>query len=130
MTEHLQRNMLSVYNEFLNSFSTDTSINDVTLKSFSNLQLPYINLIYYRNLQNKYCIINNLAGKIFLMYIPMLSVPTPPASSSAVQSAPTVTLPVINLKNSFKSYVKYHKILRDIATKLIKEILNLLDLRL
>ena len=46
MTEHLQRNMFNVYNDFVNSFSSDTSINDEILKSFfkssTSLHKPYI----------------------------------------------------------------------------------------
>ena len=50
----------------------------------------------------------------------MSSTSTPPASSSVVLSALSVTIPVINLK--IKAHVKYQGILRGIAAKLIKEI--------
>ena len=41
MTEHLQINMLSVSNEFVNSFSYDTSINDDILKLFFKSSAPF-----------------------------------------------------------------------------------------
>ena len=60
----------------------------------------------------------------------MSSTSTPPATSSVVSCAPSVTIPVLNLRNSIKPHVKYHGILRGITAKLIEEIPDLLYLRL
>ena len=58
--------------------------------------------------------------------------PTPvqPASSSVVQSAPSVTIPQLNLKNSIKAHVKYSGILRGLVSKLTQEIPDLEDLKM
>ena len=51
-------------------------------------------------------------------------------SSSVVPTAPSITIPQLQLKHSIKAHVKYRGILRGIADKLIAEIPDLSGVRL
>ena len=59
-----------------------------------------------------------------------MSALTPPASSSVVPTAPSITSPQLQLKHSIKAHVKYHGILRGIADKLVSEIPDISGCRL